>query len=966
MRAAYLRIISTFFTLIFVFVLSAIGLWGCGQKETPVQPKEEVKVSPVPSVNIVGTYPEDGGALLDLDHPIYVEFSDTVKPEGFSFSITPNPGQWKVSWKKRGKMVVLNHAARFSPGTEYELTLSPAKDGDQTKIKFMVYGPSSLKLIQTGLDSGALDADTAWTYRMQSLFEPDKLPEAYQSKTPPGDADALIRDYMNARSKVKPGIVRALDRYLKRPDDPESFFYKAYTAPAHSSKFLQFGPRAAWADDPLYPRPEDDTPARITSDTAPIRIWAPNNMIAKLFDVKNKIDTSYKRGLIYDSFKQLLGRGVQRDTGDSPNGGGPRLDIYILPPDMIVADALCRPCPGYASEQYDKNSNPKPRRRPAYIFINGSLSGKKLASTLAHELFHAFQYNFDAGEDHWWMEATAKWAEDYIEQSWDLEHNSIPQAFDRERNALRSLPIVDTQHEYGIYLYPYYLSNEYGDDIIAEIWKQCETTSSLKALDGAVPDGLDESLKRFALPTMDYGKYKGKIRKPDENDMGLYSHHGFKEIWVDTPDKSFSETIQIPPLGVAYVLVVIYVENPDSTPLARFDLKSFTLNEDLTVQAVFEPKGEARWEDWTGMEKKELCLDKDDSKFKEIAILVTNNNRDQTAIVNGDLDPDNEWPTAEIEIELDAEGCKEAEGTAIVTATLKENTHTKWEERSPRGDVQKTQTNLEGGGTATIRLSFEKKDSSYDAQTKTVTQFYDITDSTVQSFTTHGRSYYYHYNYDKDADCACTQKIIKKPSLQNYDVESSGGMSVTFDAKTMKAKYVALPALVVYYDMKEQRDTSYEGCCGSEGDKHTTSMKHIPFVVGSVKSKDSEQLAKEIKPEIDQMKKIALDSQKLADEIKEKMSELQGMDEKQADEFYKNLEKRIEEFSDQHNIEQMTQNFAKKVIPEDLKVTSGDGKHSIGGGGQRTDKKQIENGTSSREYDLKWRITLKEKPAAEK
>ena len=72
----------------------------------------------------------------------------------------------------------------------------------------------------------------------------------------------------------------------------------------------------------------------------------------------------------------------------------------------------------------------------------------------------------------------------------------------------------------------------------------------------------------------------------------------------------------------------------------------------------------------------------------------------------------------------------------------------------------------------------------------------------------------------------------------------------------------------------------------------------------------------------------------------------------------------MEEFNKQHNIEQMTQNFEKKVVPEDLKVTSGDGEHSIGGGGTRTDNEQIENGTSSRTYDLKWRINLKDKPSS--
>jgi hypothetical protein len=502
--------------------------------------------------------------------------------------------------------------------------------------------------------------------------------------------------------------------------------------------------------------------------------------------------------------------------------------------------------------------------------------------------------------------------------------------------------------------------------MIAKIWRACETESSLDALDAALPDGLDMSLKRFAIPSSDYGKNKGKIRKSGENNMALYRHHKFKKIILKTPDKPISETVKIPPLGVTYVLVENKVENPESTPMVRFDLKSFANNVDLTIQAIFDPSSEAREEDWTDMEEKELCLNKSEEKFKEIAIVITNNNRDQMALLLSDYNPDKSWSDAEIDIELDAEGCKEATGTAIVTATLKEESHTKWEDRSPHGDIKKTQTDLEGGGTATIRLTFEKKNSSYDEQTKTVTQFYDITDSTVQSFTTHGRSYYYTYDYNKDRECACTEKTIKKPTLGNYDVEDSGGMSVTFDAETMKAKYIALPALVVFYDMNEKSKTFYEGCCGSEGDEHMISMKHIPFVVGSVKSKDSEQLARELKPESDQIKRMAQDSRQLAEEIKEKMSQLQGMSEEQREEFYKNLENRVDQFNKQHKINETAQNVEKKVLPEDLKVTSGDGQHSIGGGGTRTDTEKIENGITSRRYDLKWRINLKEKPSSKK
>ena len=143
MKSVFSMFRHSVFVFIFTAILASIGLWGCGKKEEPPQSKAEVKETETPPVRVVHTFPRDGGSLEDLDQPIYVSFSDTVKSEGFSFSITPDPGQWKVSWKNDGREAVLNHAAPFSAGTEYELALSPAKGADKTKIRFIVVSEPS-------------------------------------------------------------------------------------------------------------------------------------------------------------------------------------------------------------------------------------------------------------------------------------------------------------------------------------------------------------------------------------------------------------------------------------------------------------------------------------------------------------------------------------------------------------------------------------------------------------------------------------------------------------------------------------------------------------------------------------------------------------------------------------------------------------------------------------------------------
>ena len=101
--------------IVWTAVLSImLFIWSCGDAEKPPEPKSGIKTeqapapqSPIPS--IIDTYPENGGILRDLNHPIYIIFSEPVKDKEFSFTISPDPGGWEVVWFDDGKEAVLEH-----------------------------------------------------------------------------------------------------------------------------------------------------------------------------------------------------------------------------------------------------------------------------------------------------------------------------------------------------------------------------------------------------------------------------------------------------------------------------------------------------------------------------------------------------------------------------------------------------------------------------------------------------------------------------------------------------------------------------------------------------------------------------------------------------------------------------------------------------------------------------------------
>ena len=130
--------------------------------------------------------------------------------------------------------------------------------------------------------------------------------------------------------------------------------------------------------------------------------------------------------------------------------------------------------------------------------------------TAAHEFFHTVQAGYEWGEEDWWVESTAVWAEelvfdgvdDYLQYingggSW-LEYPELALVYD------------GGTHEYGDVIFALYLAENHGGaTAIREIWDRCVSQSPLDAVDAyLVSQGtsLDEAFVDFSvrLSTRDF------------------------------------------------------------------------------------------------------------------------------------------------------------------------------------------------------------------------------------------------------------------------------------------------------------------------------------------------------------------------------------------------------------------------------------------------------------------------------
>ncbi len=889
---------------------------GCSRKEEAAPSKNKAATARAPTVSVVSTYPKDSGTLRQLDHPLYVMFSAPLRPKQLTVSLVPDCGRLNRHWQKRGRQVMIEHARPFVPGQQYTLFLTLHPAGNKKQIRFTTFGPSSLVLIDDAQQRGSIDKNTAWILRFQRLFEPDKLPERFRSPTPLPDGDEIVRRYIQVRSGLDSVVVRQLDRYIKRPEDPESFFSRQSAGAVQSRGILQLGPRQAFAarrtDRPILLFHTD-------CSSAPVRVWAPKHRKADAIRAKEKIDGRD----IYNTFKKLLGRVPLDDSSDHPNGGDGRLDIYMLPTGQVGQD-ISGVCIATGSG----------RQGPAYIFINRNLVGDDLTTTLAHEIFHAFQYSFDVFEDLWWMEGTAVWSEDLIVKDWNGEWDYLDEVFLRPKFRMEPITENESLHEYGIYLFPYYLSQQHGKQIIADIWKQCVDKRSLDAIN-AVLD-FDDAFKEFALFNMDYGAYEGKY-KDANGPLRLFEYHDVKDIYLDSTDKKLldegrHETITLPSLGAVYVEVYNLLE-AGKTPLVRFNLKQFAKNKDLTVQALINPGIDDRYEDWTGAEEKEFCINRDGESFTSIILVIANKHHRFV------FEP-------ELVMKVDAYGCTEKSGSATVTATLSETSATNREYHWPNGDIDRNQSKETSRIEATVQLDLELEDASIEQVTNSKTEIYSVRHASIKSFTQSSHASSTDYSYSAEGHCGTDHRIHTQslpPVTPKLEYDHS--LAITYDLNTGHAQWVTLPVLAIRFKGREKKEVRITGCGNDSQETRILNISDVQFPLGPQNAPTSEEVAVTAKPELREIKQIAKEMQSLAGKV-------QGMN-------YKEMEKFVEAFEKRHDMEKLASAMVKKVVSPDLKVQGGDGKKYLRGGGSKSEQTDIPNGHRQTRYELKWQIHLR-------
>ncbi len=487
---------------------------------------------------------------------------------------------------------------------------------------------SSPELIAIALEAGEINYETSLLYRAWALYGDPRLPEEYFGNVISlDDGTSLFSEILVNQDTISAGTMEQLRPFMLRPNDPESYFSKAFRS------LKGIGTKSA----------VEVWDSRLTAGGR-ARVWAPADN-SKLFEYAIRVNWAWN-----NLFEVLLAT-PEPDEPENPSDSinpDNAIDLYFLPlgtldprQDSCIIDSVLSPCTfqnaaGWACPDKPFFDN---RSSSGYIIIDQDISGNFLFGTVVHELFHVGQYNYDFGETHWLKESTAVWAEfnvlnklrndvRYLRNRLKTMYKNLDRPLDRN---------APSYHAYTTYLYSLFIQMENNEQAISQAWKATENqpTLGISAFDERFP--LRDHFKEFALRNWNKAPVPRLYREIDpgfDPDLRPPIHET-----LQIP-KGSEETIEekLTPLSILYNRILVDLEDEDNL-LLKLDLSQFTENPDAGIDAIVHIDGkEPELQRWSERDEVSFCLDDENEAVTEIILIISNASLDSELDCNIEIE----------------------------------------------------------------------------------------------------------------------------------------------------------------------------------------------------------------------------------------------------------------------------------------------------------------------------------------
>lgn len=366
--------------------------------------------------------------------------------------------------------------------------------------------PGSRDRILAALDEGRIDEPTALLYRVYALFGDARLPGEYVTDRWEEDAGAMAAAAAQLDT-LPPEIAAELRPFVARPTDPVSVWHDVAAAATDGAT----ADAPVDADGSVVALPAR-TATYVASDfvceadgwgyvaerplVGPVawKVWTGCTDAA---GIAQAVQVAGFLERLFGKETALLGMPVRDAGGPNEAGDGP-LDVYLVNQCMArsgrcmgslfaVAD---KGAIAYATPASPWLGAAGARKASGFIVFKRSFMGANTESSLAHELFHVLQFAHNAtgtaqgGVFHWFLDATAKWAEHFFVPAgrpgnvypWLSTHQGTAQGLNDETGV----------NAYASFVWPLFMQQELDETAIADAWTAIEGKRNWQQVDRAI------------------------------------------------------------------------------------------------------------------------------------------------------------------------------------------------------------------------------------------------------------------------------------------------------------------------------------------------------------------------------------------------------------------------------------------------------------------------------------------------
>lgn len=170
--------------------------------------------------------------------------------------------------------------------------------------------------------------------------------------------------------------------------------------------------------------------------------------------------------------KEVGDLGYRRPLEDLERGGNGKFDVYLK---ELGSKGLY----GYCAPESARPGTPE-FLATGYCVLDNDFARSQFGAppldtlqvTAAHEFFHAIQFAYDAGEDGWFMEATATWMEERYADAVNDNRQFLP--FGQLGKPASALDVFSSSgwNQYGNWAFFEYLSSNFGVGFVRSIWNE--------------------------------------------------------------------------------------------------------------------------------------------------------------------------------------------------------------------------------------------------------------------------------------------------------------------------------------------------------------------------------------------------------------------------------------------------------------------------------------------------------------